>query len=75
VDNLGDMIIALRDAEPEHKLDVYRNLGLRLTYDADTQTVRTDIDLAAHRWVFGSCPEPDLNPNYMVRLGEDLLLP
>jgi uncharacterized protein YbjT (DUF2867 family) len=35
----GDVVTALRDAEPEHKLDVYRNLGLRLTYDADTRTV------------------------------------
>ena len=34
------MITVLRDAEPEHKLDVYRNLGLRLTYNPDTRTVR-----------------------------------
>jgi len=32
LDELGDMITALRDAEPEHRLEVYRNLGLRLTY-------------------------------------------
>jgi hypothetical protein len=47
VEELGDMVTALRVAEPEHKLDVYRNLGLRLTYDPETRTVRTDIDLAA----------------------------
>jgi hypothetical protein len=50
VEELGDMITVLRDAEPEHKLDVYRNLGLRLTYNPETQTVRADIDLAPHRW-------------------------
>jgi hypothetical protein len=50
VEELGDMVAALRDAEPEHKLDVYRNVGLRLTYDPETRTVRADIDLAAHRW-------------------------
>ena len=50
VEELGDMVTALRDAEPEHKLDVYHNLGLRLTYDPETRTVRADIDLAAHRW-------------------------
>jgi hypothetical protein len=44
------MITALRDAEPEHKLEVYRNLGLHLTYNPDTRTVRAEIDLAAHRW-------------------------
>jgi hypothetical protein len=41
---------ALSDAEPDHKMDVYRSLGLRLTYDPETQTVRADVDLAAHRW-------------------------
>ena len=50
VEQLGDMITVLRDAAPEHKLDVYRNLGLRLTYEPDTRTVRADIDLAPHRW-------------------------
>jgi hypothetical protein len=35
VEELGDIVTALRDAEPEHKLDVYRNLGLRLTYDPE----------------------------------------
>jgi hypothetical protein len=50
VEELGDMVAALRDAEPEHKLDVDRNIGLRLTYDPETRTVQADIDLAAHRW-------------------------
>jgi hypothetical protein len=45
VDELGDMTSALRDAAREHKLDVYRNLGLRLTYRPETQTVRAEIDL------------------------------
>ena len=60
VEELGDIVDALRDAEPEHKLDVYRNLGLRLTYDPETRTVLADIDLATHRWasvrVRGSTP-------------------
>ncbi|MCN0179975.1 recombinase family protein [Salinispora arenicola] len=50
VEELGDLVAALRDADPEHKLEVYRNLGLRLTYTPETQTVRADVDLAAHRW-------------------------
>ncbi|MFG1849858.1 hypothetical protein [Micromonospora carbonacea] len=41
---------ALRDAEPERKLEVYRSLGLHLAYDPETQTVRASVDLAAHRW-------------------------
>jgi hypothetical protein len=48
-EGLGDLVSALREAESEHKLDVYRNLGLSLTYDPETRTVRADIDLATHR--------------------------
>jgi len=44
------MITALREAEPEHKLDVFRNLGLRLTYDLETQSERAETDLGARRW-------------------------
>ena len=33
VEEFGDMVTVLRDAEPEHELDIYRNIGLRLTYD------------------------------------------
>jgi site-specific DNA recombinase len=50
VEELGDLVAALRQAEPEHKLEVYRALGLRLTYLPDTQTVRAQVDLATHRW-------------------------
>ncbi|MER7457352.1 recombinase family protein [Micromonospora sp. NPDC126480] len=50
VEQLGDLVNALRDAEPEHKVEVYRSLGLHLSYDPKTQTVRASVDLAAHRW-------------------------
>nr|AGS49534.1 recombinase [uncultured bacterium esnapd8] len=50
VEELGDLVHALRDAEPEHKLEVYRSLGLHLSHDPETQTVRASVDLAAHRW-------------------------
>ncbi|WP_238451964.1 hypothetical protein [Micromonospora sp. 4G55] len=50
VEELGNHACALRDAEPEHKLEVYRSLGLHLTYDPETQTVRARMDLATHRW-------------------------
>ncbi|MBQ1073320.1 hypothetical protein KBX06_09105 [Micromonospora sp. C31] len=50
VEELGDLVDALRDAEPEHKLEVYRSLGLHLSYEPETQTVRASVDLAAHRW-------------------------
>jgi site-specific DNA recombinase len=50
IDELADLTEALRDADPAHKLEVYRSLGLRLTFEPQTQTVRAEIDLAAHRW-------------------------
>ncbi|MFJ5599939.1 zinc ribbon domain-containing protein [Micromonospora parva] len=43
---LGDIVGVLRDAD---KAEVYRQLGLRLTYQTETQTVRAAVDLSAHR--------------------------
>jgi hypothetical protein len=40
----------LKEADPEHKLEVYQSLGLKLTYDPQTQTVHAEIDLGMHRW-------------------------
>jgi hypothetical protein len=47
---LGDIAVALEQANPEHKLDLYRTLRLRLTYCAEAQTVHATIDLGEHRW-------------------------
>ncbi|MEV4656439.1 recombinase family protein [Micromonospora sp. NPDC049301] len=46
---LGDIATVLRDADPDDKAEVYRQLGLRLTYQTETQTVRAAVDLSAHR--------------------------
>jgi hypothetical protein len=35
-----------RDADPTDKAEVYKQLGLRLTYHPDTQTVYAEADLA-----------------------------
>ncbi|WP_172899093.1 hypothetical protein [Micromonospora coriariae] len=48
---LGDITTVLRDADPADKAEVYRQLGLRLNYQPETQTVRAAIDLSAHRGV------------------------
>lgn len=47
---LGNIAAALKEADPEDKLDLYRSLRLRLTYSAETQTVHAEIDLGVHRW-------------------------
>ena len=59
---LGDIATALDEAPPEHKLDLYRSLRLKLIYSAETQTVHAIIDLGGHRWDLGSCPRGELNP-------------
>ena len=46
---LGDIVTVLRDADPADKAEVYRQLGLRLTYQPETQTVRAEADLSAQR--------------------------
>ncbi|WFF00263.1 hypothetical protein [Micromonospora sp. WMMD964] len=46
---LGDITTVLRDADPADKAEVYRQLGLRLNYQPETQTVRAEVDLSAHR--------------------------
>jgi len=48
VAELGDIATALGEATPEHKLDPYRSLRLKLAYSAETQTVHAAIDLGEH---------------------------
>ncbi|WP_433493692.1 recombinase family protein [Micromonospora sp. CA-248089] len=50
---LGDIVTVLRDADPADKAEVYRQLGLRLTYHPQTQTVHAEADLSAHRGLMG----------------------
>jgi hypothetical protein len=51
VQALGDIVTVLHDADPADKAEVYQQLGLRLTYHSETQTVRAEVDLGAHRGV------------------------
>jgi hypothetical protein len=74
VAELGDIAAALEEATPEHKLDLYRSLRLKLTYTAETQTVHAAIDLGEHRLGFGSCPRPNMNPSHIIRLTTNLSL-
>ena len=49
VDDLGDLVTALGEAEHERKFEVYRALRLKLIYEPETQTVQAYIDLGQHR--------------------------
>ncbi|MEU4427882.1 recombinase family protein [Actinoplanes sp. NPDC024001] len=46
---LGDIVAVLRNAHPEDKAEVYRQLNLRLVYDPETTTVRANVSLGANR--------------------------
>ena len=50
LDRLGNMIAVLEQAGLEHKMEVCRALGLKLTYRPETQTVHAEIDLGMRRW-------------------------
>lgn len=47
----GSVSYSIRKADPADKAEVYRQLGLRLNYQPETQTVRAEVDLSAHRGV------------------------
>ena len=64
IENLGDHARAIAAAAPEDKANLYDKLGLRLTYQPGTQTVRAEAQLDSRTaWVNGSCPRGDLNPH------------
>jgi site-specific DNA recombinase len=46
VDALGGLLKVLRRADPEDKAEVYRQLGLTLTYDHETQKVLAETQPA-----------------------------
>jgi site-specific DNA recombinase len=49
VDHIGDIVDALIHAEPDTKARLYRKLGLRLDYTAETRTVHARIESDVHR--------------------------
>lgn len=56
VDSLGSARRALLRADPADKLEVYRQLGLRLIYLPAERTMRADINIDAQSWGYGLCP-------------------
>ncbi|MEU6646191.1 recombinase family protein [Saccharomonospora sp. NPDC046836] len=62
IHELGDLRTVIDQANPDDKADVYRKLGLALTYRPGKHEVRAEIALDAHMWGYGLCPRGDLNP-------------
>ncbi|MBK1788309.1 recombinase zinc beta ribbon domain-containing protein [Prauserella cavernicola] len=63
IQQLRDLRTVIDQANPDDKADVYRKLGLALTYRPGKHEVRAEITLDAHMWGYGLCPRGDLNPH------------
>ncbi len=66
VDRLADIVRVLHDADPDDKAEIFRQLGLRLTYHPGRGLVEAEVNPAAV-WVFRRCPRGDLNPHNRYR--------
>ncbi|MEU5727169.1 recombinase family protein [Micromonospora sp. NPDC047738] len=60
---LGDIAAALRDGDPADKAEVYRQLGLRLTYQPETLNGARFSGSKRAPLGNGLCPRGDLNPH------------
>ncbi|GIE90744.1 hypothetical protein Are01nite_72240 [Actinoplanes regularis] len=47
VDQLGDIVAVLGEADPTDRAEVYQQLGIRLTYDQEQQKVRVQAQPVA----------------------------
>ena len=70
VDKLADIVRVLQDADPDDKAEIFRPLGLRLTYHPDRQLVEAQIEALQH-W-YSDSVRGDLNTNSgeIPRIGE-----
>lgn len=59
VDALGSIRTVLAHAEPTDKAEIYRRLGMRLTYEPAKRRVRAEASLDPHTWGYGLCPRED----------------
>jgi hypothetical protein len=48
VDKLADIALILRDADPDDKAEVFRQLNLRLTYHPSRQLVEAQVEIPNH---------------------------
>jgi site-specific DNA recombinase len=62
VAGLSDYLDVLRHADPADKAELYKQLGLKLTYRPQEQTVRAEARLSPQRSEKGSCPRTDTHP-------------
>ena len=69
-----DLFKLLRDADPRDQAELHSRIGLRRIHQPGPGTLLAEIQTSADLRVFDMCPEGDLNPNYMHRVYQDLVL-
>jgi hypothetical protein len=65
IPNLGDQVGGLRFAAPKRKAEIYRDLGLKLTYKPQERIVRAEMALNADRMGKLSCPRGKPNQTHI----------
>ena len=62
---LGGIMQALKDADPADKAEIYRRIGLTLTYHPQEKRVAAEARPNSIMYV-GTCPRGDLNPHALL---------
>jgi hypothetical protein len=65
VDKLADIARVLRDADLNDKSEIFRQLGLKLTYHPGRRLVEAKIEPAKYGF-FRQCPRGDTHLTYMI---------
>jgi site-specific DNA recombinase len=66
IDRLGDLVASLRQADPHDKAEVYRHLGLYLSFDPNRQIVRAEARPGSWRGEMvrvGGATRPETQPH------------
>lgn len=66
IEALDGIRTVLADADPQDKAEVYRQLGIQLTYEPGKRLVKAEVALDPGSWGYGLCPRGDLNPHPLV---------
>ena len=65
VTELGGIMEALKDADPADKAEIYRRIGLTLTYHPQEKRVAAEARPNSIMYV-GACPRTDSHLTYMI---------
>ncbi|MBV1854615.1 recombinase family protein, partial [Catellatospora tritici] len=73
VEAMSGIAAILKVADPADKAELYRQLGLRLTYEPGPRLIKAEASPDGS--CTSVCPRGYMNPKYMITMAGDLLLP